>query len=381
MIAPAISSGSISLFTVAAALYPLGDIAIFALALTLVLAPGVRGTPSALLIGCLGSTLLLDGVYSIDPAWLARLNGDRLDAVLLVVNTFLAAAALHPRRGELVEKPPVSVRSEHMHRWRVILLGAALGAVSVAAAMSSASTANRILLVGASLIISAIIMFRFYGVIRDREEAELALAHQASHDQLTGLANRGLLLDRIGGALFVPLGQPIRDFALFYIDLDGFKKINDTYGHAVGDEVLRAASQRLQRLIRAGDTVARLGGDEFVVLCLDLGPDSAMHFGQQIRDGIGKSISVGTTELRVGASIGVLVAADIDQRHQMDADQILQSADVAMYVAKRQGGGVRISQPVADSVPASPAPAPLPVGAIPAPRSPEVASPVSGLPR
>jgi diguanylate cyclase (GGDEF)-like protein len=380
MIAPAISEGSVNLYTVATVLYPLGDVAIFALALTLVLAPGVRGTASALLIACLGSTLLLDLIYSIDPAWLPQFNADRLDAVLLIVNGLLAAAALHPRRDELVEKPPVSGRSEHMHRWRVMLLGVALAAVSVAAAMSSNLATNRILLAGASLIISAAIMLRFYGVIRDREQAELALAHQASHDQLTGLANRGLLLDRIGGALFVPIGQPIRDFVLFYIDLDGFKKINDTYGHAAGDEVLRAVSQRLQRLTRAGDTVARLGGDEFVVLCLDSRADAAEEFGQRIRDKISGSIVVGVTELHVGASIGVLVAADIDQRHKMDADQILQSADVAMYVAKRQGGGVRISQPEADSELASPAPAALPVGAIPAPRLPAVPAPTSGLP-
>jgi diguanylate cyclase (GGDEF)-like protein len=370
MIAPAISTGSISLFNLVAVLYPLGDIAIFALAVTLVLAPGVRGTASFLLIGCLGSTLLLDTVYSIDPADLPQFNADRLDAVLLVVNGLLAAAALHPNRGELIEKPPVSDRSEHMHRWRVMLLGAALTVVSVASAVSSDSSANRILLVSSSLMISTIIMLRFYGVIRDREEAEQALAHQASHDQLTGLANRGLLLARIGGALLVPIGQPIRDFALFYIDLDGFKKINDTYGHAAGDEVLRAVSQRLQRLIRAGDTVARLGGDEFVVLCLDTRPDAAENFGRQIRDRIGGPILVGATELYVGASVGVLVAPDIDQRHRMDADQILQSADVAMYVAKRHGGGVTLSQAAGHHAVPTDAPAGDPTGAVPAPRAP-----------
>jgi diguanylate cyclase (GGDEF)-like protein len=377
MIAPAISTGSVDIFNIVAVLYPLGDVAIFALAITLVLAPGVRGTASTLLIGCLGSTLILDTLYSIDPDHFLQFNVDRLDAVLLVVNGLLAAAALHPRRGELVEEPPMSLRSAHMHRWRIVLLGAALGAVSVASAVSSDSAANRILLVSAGLMISGIIMLRFYGVIRDREEAELALAHQASHDQLTGLANRGLLLNRIGAALLVPIGQPIRDFALFYIDLDGFKKINDTYGHAAGDEVLRAVSQRLQGLTRAGDTVARLGGDEFVVLCLDARPDSVEGFGEKISGRIGRPISVGDTELQVGASIGVLVAPDIDQRHQMDADQILQSADVAMYVAKRHGGGVRISEPAEPVMDAGQGPATPPVGAVPAPRSPTASSAVT----
>jgi diguanylate cyclase (GGDEF)-like protein len=343
LIAPELASGSLNLFNAVAVLYPLGDIAILALVITLVLAPGVRTAPSVLLISCFWLTLVMDLTYSVLPAHLPEFNTERLDAVLLVVNSLLGAAALHPRRGELVE-PVLVLRTQRMHRWRIVLLGVALGGVSAASAVSSDSITNRFLLLTASLTISAIIVIRFYRVIQDREQAEEQLAHQASHDQLTGLANRGLLLHALNVALFVPLGAPIREFALLYIDLDGFKAINDNHGHAAGDEVLRSVAERLQQLTHPGDTVARLGGDEFVVLSLDVDSTAAEKLAQRAWAAIQAPMTVGTATLQIGSSVGVLAAADIDRRHTMNAEQFLQTADSAMYVAKRKGGGVRSSR-------------------------------------
>jgi len=347
LLAPEIHNGSLDLFNAVAVLYPLGDIAILALIITLVLAPGVRTTPSILLITCFGLTLVMDLIYSVLPSHLPQFNTARLDGALLVVNSLLAAAALHPRRAELVEKVVV-VRTQRMHRWRIVLLGVALGGVSVASALSSNSVANRFLLLSASLTITALILLRLYQVIQDREKAEELLAHQVNHDQLTGLANRGLLLHAVSAELFVPTGGQVRDFALLYIDLDGFKAINDDHGHAAGDEVLCTVSRRLQEFTRPADTVARLGGDEFVMLCLDVDPAGAEELGEQVRAAIRKpmtvSTSTGTSTVQIGASLGVLAAADIDRRCVTDADQILQTADIAMYVAKRQGGGVRRSR-------------------------------------
>ena len=340
LLAPEIAGGSLDLFNAVAVLYPLGDIAILALSITLVLAPGVRTTPSILLILCFGLTLVMDLLYSVLPSHLPQFNTARMDGALLVINSLLAAAALHPRRAELVERVLV-VRTQRMHRWRIVLLGAALGGVSVASALSSDSATNRFVLLTASLTISGIILMRFYQVIRDREQAEEQLAHQANHDQLTGLANRGLLLHAVTTALFVPLGDPPRDFALLYIDLDGFKAINDTHGHAAGDDVLRTVSRRLKQFTRPGDTVARLGGDEFVMLCLDIDGVGAETLGQQVRAAIQMPMTIDHTALQIGSSVGVLAAADIDRRHTLDAEQILQAADSAMYIAKRQGGGVR----------------------------------------
>ena len=343
LLAPEIAGGSLDLFNAVAVLYPLGDIAILALIITLVLAPGARSTPSVLLITCFGLTLVMDLIYSALPSHLPQFNTARLDGALLVVNSLLAAAALHPRRGELVERV-VLVRAQRMHRWRIVLLGAALVGVSCASALSSGSVRNRILLLIATLTITGLILVRFYRVIQDREKAEELLAHQVNHDQLTGLANRGLLLHAVNAQLYVRAGTPMRHFALLYIDLDGFKAINDDHGHAAGDEVLCAVSRRLQEFTEPGDTVARLGGDEFVLLCLDVDPATAEQLAQQVRSAIEQPIAVDAGAVRVGASVGVLTSADIEGRYVTDADQILQTADIAMYAAKRHGGGVRRSR-------------------------------------
>jgi diguanylate cyclase (GGDEF)-like protein len=342
LIAPELAAGSSAFVTLAAVLYPIGDLAVFAWAVTLVLAPALRSPPRVLLIACLGSTLLLDSVYSALPNQMPQFNLARLDAISLVINSMLAAAALHPRRGELLAQPAGLTESHRMHRWRAVLLGISLISVSVAPVVSSKLSANRFLLLTASLAISGIILLRFYAVIRGREQAEEKLAHQANHDQLTGLANRGLLLKHLGQALDVRPGVPIRNFALFFIDLDGFKQVNDSYGHPAGDEVLRAVAHRLRQFIRAGDTVARLGGDEFVVLCLDVAPAALEDLGRRVRDAIRIPLPVGAITVRVGASIGALAATDLDPHHQLDADQVLQTVDVAMYIAKRHGGGVRL---------------------------------------
>jgi diguanylate cyclase (GGDEF)-like protein len=128
---------------------------------------------------------------------------------------------------------------------------------------------------------------------------------------------------------------------LFYIDLDGFKAINDTFGHGGGDDVLREVAQRLRQFTQPGDTVARLGGDEFVMLCLDIAARDAEDLGLRVRSAIQRPMTIQARAVQMGSSVGVLAAADIDRRTVVDAEQILQTADGSMYAAKRQGGGVR----------------------------------------
>jgi diguanylate cyclase (GGDEF)-like protein len=119
------------------------------------------------------------------------------------------------------------------------------------------------------------------------------------------------------------------------IDLDGFKEVNDTWGHAVGDEVLQVVASRLRSLARPSDTVARTGGDEFVVLCPETEREGAVSIARRIVDSVGLAVSVGTVTVQLGASVGVA--------HQRggpgDPDTLLMAADHAMYTAKRSGGG------------------------------------------
>jgi len=159
---------------------------------------------------------------------------------------------------------------------------------------------------------------------------EAKLAALALQDALTGLPNRRHLMDRLGHAL----AQSARagETTLLFIDLDGFKEINDTHGHEVGDHVLVQTAQRIAQNIRAGDTAARLGGDEFVVLCENTAPDDAAHVAARIVDGLRAPIAANGTSLIVTASVGIA-----DAGVSLSAEDLLKGADLAMYRAKRAG--------------------------------------------
>jgi len=159
------------------------------------------------------------------------------------------------------------------------------------------------------------------------------LAHQAFHDPLTGLANRALFYDRVSHAL--ELGQREgRTVTVLFLDLDGFKQVNDTMGHSEGDHLLRMIANRLRACARATDTVARLGGDEFAVLVEDTAiARSTERLIDRIREQMAFPFTLAGRELRISASIGSASAIG------GDVDQVLRHADVAMYVAKRAEKG------------------------------------------
>ena len=164
-----------------------------------------------------------------------------------------------------------------------------------------------------------------------RVEAEEQLRHSAVHDALTGLQNRQSLIARLDHAL-ARVRRNSEPLALLFIDLDRFKVVNDTHGHAVGDEFLQKVAERLKSCIRDADTVARLGGDEFVVLLecqVDSGTPALIR--RRIVDGLAAGFQVRNLSLDCGASIGIShFPADGD-----NADQLLASADRAMYRAKQ----------------------------------------------
>jgi diguanylate cyclase (GGDEF)-like protein/PAS domain S-box-containing protein len=162
--------------------------------------------------------------------------------------------------------------------------------------------------------------------IGSRKNIEARLAHQAFHDPLTNLANRALIWDRIRGTY----ERPAQQFSLLFLDLDNFKTVNDSLGHAVGDELLVAVAERLRSCLRPADTAARLGGDEFAVLLHDATSlDQAIGIAQRIIEELQTPFSLGGKTAFVQTSIGIAMSESA-----RGADELLRNADIAMYRAK-----------------------------------------------
>jgi diguanylate cyclase (GGDEF)-like protein/PAS domain S-box-containing protein len=175
-----------------------------------------------------------------------------------------------------------------------------------------------------------------YEILRDitlQKEAEHKLT-RALHDHLTGVANRDLFLDRLSHAL--QRGQRRGEqVGLLYLDLEGFKAINASAGHHVGDEVLRKVAMRLGGLVRDEDTVARVGGDEFAILLENLeGEDGALVVAQRAAELLSEPFRTSDAAFRVGASVGLAISSP----DTTGLDDLIRQADVAMYEAKRRGG-------------------------------------------
>ncbi len=170
--------------------------------------------------------------------------------------------------------------------------------------------------------------------VSDRKRLEKELMHQAFHDPLTGLANRALFRDRVSHALARARRQGL-PISVLYLDLDDFKKVNDSLGHSEGDRLLVVAAERFRISARAGDTVSRLGGDEFAVLIED-GADveGVTSVVDRLTEAMTRPFVLGGNEVMVKMSVGVATAGPEDT-----ADDLLRNADMAMYTAKRRGKG------------------------------------------
>ncbi|KUL42235.1 putative bifunctional diguanylate cyclase/phosphodiesterase [Actinoplanes awajinensis] len=176
--------------------------------------------------------------------------------------------------------------------------------------------------------------------ISDRKELQEQLVHEAYHDSLTQLGNRALFRDRAAAAL-----ARTTDLTVLHLDLDGFKRVNDSLGHLAGDQLLVQVADRMKACVRAEDVVARFGADEFAVLIESASTDEAENVARRILEDLDQPIEVGHRSIHIRASIGLAVAtllgeADLADGPAEGAEQLLRNADLAMHAAKAAGGSV-----------------------------------------
>ena len=198
---------------------------------------------------------------------------------------------------------------------------------------------QRLLAIGLLIVWLAVWVSLFLGrkISHQLEEKNLQLKHMALHDSLTGLPNRKLLNDRLEQLLMQADRQATR-FALFLIDLDRFKEINDTLGHHFGDELLKMVCERITGAVRMKDTVARLGGDEFAVLLPQTDIEGAHHCARRILKAMDAPFTIEGITTESKASIGIVMFPE----HGHSIDALIQHADIAMYQAKQSQSGFAI---------------------------------------
>jgi diguanylate cyclase (GGDEF)-like protein len=322
--------------------YPAGDLLLLGLLARLVTVPGARTASFRLLISAVAVVVVADTVYAVGAVaqWPA-ING-AWDLTWLGSYLLWGMAALHPSMGALsqpgTEPPaPFTVRRLLALTLAVLIAPGAL-AVQLALGLHVAGWA----VVTASVTLFLLVVARMHLAIKEivssgrkREALQRALAHQAAYDSLTGLANRATMLGLIESALH-RAQRSGSQLGLLALDLDHFKKVNDTFGHQAGDEVLRTSAHRMRDCVRAGDVVGRLAGDEFVVLVEPLDdPADLVALGERLLGAVTAPLPVGGRDLRVGLSVGAVVSAD----GSTDADAFLHHADAAAYRAKSAGRG------------------------------------------
>ncbi|HYN93320.1 MAG TPA: EAL domain-containing protein [Pilimelia sp.] len=288
----------------------------------------------------LGMSLLVGGcsaaAASVVPDTAAVAPGQLFTPVIAML-TVLAArrqavAALRGSTGRGAR------RAERSYRLLPYVALAATDVLLLLATRAGADLRRTVVVAGAIAVTSLVAVRQFAAsadnarLVRQLRGQEERLRHQADHDALTQLANRGLFADRLDAALAGEDGQRI---AVLLVDLDDFKSVNDTLGHAVGDQLLLGVAGRLRQCVRPEDTVARLGGDEFGVLLRGVAPADAEAAAGRVLASLATPVDADEHRLLVRASIGVAVAGPGDR-----SGTLLRNADIAMYAAKERGKSV-----------------------------------------
>jgi len=333
-------AGGDSRFAFAVSLaYPVTDLVLLTLTVVVVAhARQASGSGLGLLAAGLGLLCLADSGFAFLAAAGSYATGSPVDAGWFGGFLLVAAAACTASTPG-AEQVDQSRALESTTAALLPYLPAGL-AVAVAVGGQLSGHSDAVALLAATLVMAALLARQLLAVLDNRRlvvalvDTQQELRFQAFHDPLTGLANRAPFADRLRHGLELHR-RDLRPLSLLYCDLDGFKTVNDTLGHDAGDDVIKAAAERLRAVTRPGDTVARMGGDEFAILLEDGG--DATTVVAKILDGFTQPAATGRDLVPLAASIGVAeLSAGAGSPHPAE---FLQRADAAMYQAKRTGKG------------------------------------------
>ncbi|NJC68560.1 bifunctional diguanylate cyclase/phosphodiesterase [Planosporangium thailandense] len=316
---------------VAAAFFPVVDVVLMVFAAQLMFADAAR-VPALWLLGASATVMFVgdlmyavheDGVDSGSP--LVRL----FDIFSLLAYAMMAAAALHPTMRTLTERQSVALR--YFGIVRTAGIATVLVTPTVLAMVAPPSTGwNGAVRLALSFLLTVTVVIRLVRANNSQTRAERAARHRATHDALTDLPNRELLTETISRLSEADEGQEI---TLLFIDLDRFKMVNDSWGHAVGDELLCAVAARLRTAVRGEDLVCRVGGDEFVVLIASTTDSSQVaSLTERLLDDFAEPFDLSVGSVVITPSIGVASSDGATE-----ALELIRDADTAMYKAKSSG--------------------------------------------
>jgi len=313
--------------------YPLADVLLIAVAAALAFGTEMRAFSYRLIGASLTALIVADTLFTVGTigGWYG--TGSPIDIGWILAYVFWGAAALHPSMRRLTEEGPTQPAGFTRRRlWVYAAAVLAIPVMRIGLAFGGGTKQGTVIAVGAG-VASLLVLARMAGLLGALESAAL-------HDPLTGLPNRRLLLDRISHA-FRRAERTKTPVAVLFIDLGGFKKVNDIFGHEAGDRALIEIGRRIRTVVRGGDTVARLGGDEFVVVCEGLGQEQAERLAHRVRADVASPLEINEQLIELTVDLGV--AVEMAPEHG-NVSGLLDAADRAMYRAKGSARARRASR-------------------------------------